>query len=260
MTPLVLLHGFTGSPASWDAVVQVLPPGTTAFRPTLLGHGGFSEAAARASEGVDTSDERVYPFEEELARLTRLLPPEPVHLCGYSLGARLALGIALSHPARIARLTLVSGQPGLTSDPARAERRGSDAAWCALLEASGIEAFVNAWEAQPLFASQAALPEAARARQRAIRLAHDPIGLARSLRVTGLAEMPDYGPRLRELSVPVTLLVGELDAKFLAFGREMSARLPAARLRIAPSAGHDLLLERPDLVAQELSNEESANA
>ena len=239
--PLVLLHGFTGSPAGFDGLLQALP-GVTAHRPALLGHGPPDAATAS-----------VQSFDNEVARLLELFPREPVHLAGYSLGARLALGIALSAPGRVARLTLVSGQPGLATEPEREARRHADARWCALLESRGIEAFADAWAAQPLFATQGHLPAATREHRRQERLRHDPRGLARSLRVTGLGEMPDYGPRLAALTLPVTLLVGELDAKFLTLGRTMAAALPQARLTIAPSAGHDLLLERPDLVALELS-------
>src|SRR5690348_15976815 len=107
MPPLFLLHGFTGSPASWDDVLSALPD-AEAHRPALLGHAPETERT-RA----------VRTFADEVARLAELLPPDPVHLCGYSLGARLALALALAHPARIARLTLISGQPGLPNEAER---------------------------------------------------------------------------------------------------------------------------------------------
>jgi len=237
--PLVLLHGFTGSPASWDGVVRCLT-GEPPTRPALLGHG-----APRATEART--------FSEEVERLVALFPSEPVHLAGYSLGARLALGIALAQPSRVARLTLISGQAGLASETARAERRRADAEWCALLESGGIERFVDGWERQPLFLTQTKIKAELRAQHRAGRLSHDPGGLARSLRVLGLAEMPDFAALLPNVRVPVTLVVGELDTKFVGLGREMAQAFPHARLVIAPNAGHDLLLEAPDLVARELS-------
>jgi 2-succinyl-6-hydroxy-2,4-cyclohexadiene-1-carboxylate synthase len=241
VTPLVLLHGFTGSPGSWDAVTQRLP-GPPPLRPALLGHGAPEATEARTFAG-------------ELERLVSLMPAEPVHLAGYSLGARLALGVAVAHPARVARLTLLSAQPGLASETARAERRRADAEWCALLESDGIERFVDAWERQPLFLTQTKMNAELRARHRAGRMSHDPAGLARSLRVLGVAEMPHFTPLLPNVGVPVTLLAGELDAKFLTLGRELAGAFPQARLVVAPGAGHDLLLEAPDLVARELAQE-----
>jgi 2-succinyl-6-hydroxy-2,4-cyclohexadiene-1-carboxylate synthase len=237
VTPLALLHGFTGTPASWDDALAALPA-TRALRPALLGHAPESDA----TQSVQT-------FDDEIVRLATLLPSEPVHLAGYSLGARLALALAVAHPERIARLTLVSGQPGLASAAEREVRRQADARWCALLESRGIEPFVAEWEALPLFATQARLPAALRARRRRERLSHDPTGLARSLRTTGLAEMPDLAPALPRLHVPVTLLAGALDPKFTAIAEQLASKLPHARLVIVPNAGHDLLLEAPSVVA-----------
>lgn len=235
--PLFLLHGFTGSPSSWDAVLTHLPT-RSARCPALLGHGN-------AAPDVRT-------FDDEVERLAGLFGSEPVHLAGYSLGARLALGLLVRYPARVACATFVGVHPGLASDAERSERRKSDARFITLLESCGIDAFVNAWVAQPLFATQASLPHAVRSRRERERLAHDPKGLARSLRVTGLAEMPNFRPLLGELDVPVTLLSGELDTKFTALADELSGLFPNARSTVVPSAGHDLLLERPDLVARQL--------
>jgi 2-succinyl-6-hydroxy-2,4-cyclohexadiene-1-carboxylate synthase len=239
VAPLFLLHGFTGSPSSWDAVLALVAA-RPALRPSLLGHG------APPPEGRT--------FAEEVARLAALLPDEPVHLAGYSLGARVALALALAHPARVARLTLVGVHPGLSTNQEKIARRESDAAWRRLLIEGGLERFLDAWDAQPLFATRARLPEAVTAAHRAARLRHDPLGLARSLEVLGLAEMPDFRPELPRLTMPVTLMAGELDVKFLALARELQSALPHATLRTAPGVGHDLLLERPDLIAAELRN------
>lgn len=236
--PLVLLHGFTGSADSWNDVLVRLP--TRAARcPLLLGHGA-------KAEGVTN-------FDDEVDRLGRELGETPVHLAGYSLGARLALGIAVRHPERVVRLTLIGVHPGLTSESERAERRRADARWIELLESCGIEAFVDAWSAQPLFANERSLPDTVRRRRHAERLRHDPKGLARSLRVTGLAEMPDFRPHLAGVRVPVVLVTGALDPKFSALAAELSRVIPRARHTVVSGAGHALLLERPDLVATELA-------
>jgi len=208
------------------------------LRPPLLGHGA-------PAPSVET-------FDDEIERLVTFFGPEPVHLAGYSLGARLALGIAVRHPTRVAELTLIGVHPGLATDAERDERRRADARWLELLETCGIEAFVGAWSAQPLFASQYRLPESVQVRRKKERLLHDPILLARALRVTSLAEMPNFRPLLGEARMPVTLLAGELDAKFAALAEELVELFPDGRWMIVPRTGHDLLLERPDLVARQL--------
>ena len=35
--PLVLLHGYTGGPASWDPLIALLPAGPPVIRETLVG-------------------------------------------------------------------------------------------------------------------------------------------------------------------------------------------------------------------------------
>jgi 2-succinyl-6-hydroxy-2,4-cyclohexadiene-1-carboxylate synthase len=234
MTPLLTLHGFTGSPRSWD----FLPPQKELPRldPALLGHAG-SDAGGE-----------VQSFEDEVDRLALLAPESGVHVVGYSLGARLALGLALRHPKRVTRLTLLSCHPGLHTPAERAARRASDQAWCDILLRRGVPAFVDAWQAQSLWYSQKQLPDALRQQRQSERLSHTAQGLALSLRLTGLGEMPDYGARLAELRVPVTLLAGAIDGKFSALAKHMAERLPQATLQIVAGAGHDLLLERPELV------------
>jgi len=230
---LLCLHGFTGSPRSFDFLPQEL----TRVTPALVGHTGSS-----AGDEVKT-------FEDEVDRLAGFAPA-PVHVVGYSLGARLALGLTVRHPERVARLTLVSAHYGLASDAERIARRRSDAAWCELLETRGLEAFVAAWEAQPLWTSQRALSPEQRALKKQERLAQSVTGLCRSLRVTGLAAMPNFAPALGKIRVPVAVLAGELDPKFCDLAQFLGQRIERARLQIVPGAGHDLLLERPEFVTE----------
>jgi 2-succinyl-6-hydroxy-2,4-cyclohexadiene-1-carboxylate synthase len=227
VTPLATLHGFTGRASDWDALSPALPL-------ALAGHDGAAVPAG-------------WSFAAEVDRVAALLPG-PVHLAGYSMGGRLALAVALAHPALVARLTLVSAHAGLESDAERAERRALDERWCATLETRGIQAFVSAWEAQPMWRSQDWLPGAVRDRQRDARLAHDPLALAAALRALGPGAMPDLWPALPRLAVPVTLVAGALDEKFTALAHRMAARIPAARVVIVGGAGHNLLLESPEQI------------
>lgn len=249
---LGLLHGFTGSPDSWDRVVAALEAqlGDAGVilevrRPALLGHSG-AEAPARS-------------FVEEADRLLDAVCGEAERvdlLCGYSLGGRLALTATLRRPERVARLVLVGAHIGLERAADRDQRRRDDQRWIELLEREGIEAFVDAWEALPLFAHQAELPPEVRAAHRTRRLAHHPHGLATALRQLGLAEMPPTQPQLHRLTMPVTLVAGHHDEKFNNINKKTAPRLPAPapRLRVGGS-GHDVVLERPGALATILAGE-----
>ncbi len=230
---LVLLHGFAGSPASWDDVVALLPPSLDILRPTLAGHDGTPPPAS---------------WEDEVARLAALVP-DGAHLCGYSLGARLALGILARHPHRSRRATLASAHPGLLAPADRAARADDDERWARRLEAGGLAHFSAAWDAHPLFAG---LPAAARAARTAGRARHDARSLAASMRALSLARMPAHPPDASD--TPLTLLVGAHDTKF----RALAARLPHATVEVVAHAGHDLLHENPAAVAAAICREDAS--
>lgn len=250
--PLVLLHGFTGSPASWDPVVARLEPGTRVIAPPLLGH----EPADPGASPADAPERDAATFEEEVfalfAHVWALTDGAPCHLAGYSLGARLALMMLVTAPEKFLSATLIGVNPGLATDAERERRRAADQRWIDLLE-RGIEAFVDEWERLPLWSTQRRLPPDVLADQRAARLRHDPRGLQRSLRVTGLTGMPDLRPHLARVSTHVDLMVGAEDPKFVTLAQETAALLPDARVVVVPDAGHNLLLERPRAVADELN-------
>jgi 2-succinyl-6-hydroxy-2,4-cyclohexadiene-1-carboxylate synthase len=162
------------------------------------------------------------------------------------MGGRLALALALRAPERVARLVLVSASPGLAEAAERAARRRADAALADRIEAIGVEAFAREWAAQPLFAGQ---PAEVAAAAHADRLRRGAAHHAARLRGLGTGVMPPLWERLGELSMPVALVVGERDAKYVALARRMQDRLRAAELVVVPGAGHAVALEAPAAVA-----------
>jgi len=231
MATWLCLHGFTGTPACFHA----LSAAGTLLTPVLSGHG----APASAWEAN---------FEAEVARVGRWLAErsrDRVHLLGYSLGARLGLGLLQAYPERFLSALLVGANPGLRTADERQERRQSDERQRQLLLTGGLEVFIEHWERQPLFATQAALSQELLAEQRRARLTHTAAGLAHALDALGLGSMPDYWTTLAELDLPIAVVVGERDTKFRRLGEAMLELLPSARLELAPGAGHNVVLERP---------------
>lgn len=232
---LVLLHGFTQTGRSWAPVVAALGERYRAFAPDLPGHGNSAER-------------RPASFGAAIAYL-RALREGPFGLVGYSMGGRVALAFALAHPERVARLVLVSSSPGIADAGERAARAAADAELASRIEAIGLEAFVDEWAAQPLFAG---LPRGVEDLARADRLRNTAPGLAASLRGMGTGVMEPLWARLGSLSMPVTVLAGERDEKFVALAEQMAAAIPSAEARVVEGAGHALHLERPDAVAAAL--------
>jgi 2-succinyl-6-hydroxy-2,4-cyclohexadiene-1-carboxylate synthase len=231
-TTVVLLHGFAGTGRAWDPVVARLDPERyTALAPDLRGHG-----AAR--------DARPVSFAACVADVLAAAP-DRFDLCGYSMGGRIALHVALAAPERIERLRLVATTAGIEDAAARAERRADDEALAAFADTATIEQFADRWAAQPLFAGTP--PDAARL-WRADLLRNDPRALAAALRGVGTGAMAPLWERLGELTMPATVLVGERDAKFVALGERLAGALPGAELVVVPGAGHGLPREAPEAI------------
>lgn len=238
--PVVILHGFTGSAHSMRGIAQPLAGQYETIVPDLPGHGRSTGLAAGR-----------YAFEQCVQDLVATLERdghERAHWIGYSMGARLALGCAVRHPRSVASLVLIGARAGIAEEGERAARRRADESLARRIEAHGIEAFVDEWMAQPLFATQRRLGPAFLEEQRRARLANDPHELAASLRGLGPAAQPALFAELARVTVPVLLVAGELDSAFIASSRELARRLPAAEVCEIADAGHAPHLERPDAV------------
>jgi 2-succinyl-6-hydroxy-2,4-cyclohexadiene-1-carboxylate synthase len=244
--PLVLLHGFTGSAATWAGLMARLAPRRQCIAIDLIGHGGSGAPADPARYTMECAV-------ADLAGILDALGMPGVDLLGYSLGGRLALQFAAAAPSRVRALILESASPGLASAAERAARIAADESLASAIERDGLEAFVARWEALPLWASQAALPLATRERLRAQRLRNNPQGLANSLRGMGTGSQRALWDELPRLRMPALVLAGALDAKFSAIAQEMADALPHAELAIVPNAGHAIHLEQPEIFAERVA-------
>ena len=203
------------------------------WQPVAQGHAGSYRTAP-----VDFT---TWTFEERIDELLEAVPPGSA-VVGYSMGGRLALHAALREPDRFGALALVGVTAGIEDATARADRRASDESLAEWMERQSIEEVVAHWEQQPVFATQ---PAELRERQRPGRLSHEPENLARLLRSAGQGASPPVWDRLAELRCPVLLTAGEQDRRYATAARRMAERLPRARVRLVPDAGHAPQLEAP---------------
>ncbi|GAC1491013.1 MAG: 2-succinyl-6-hydroxy-2,4-cyclohexadiene-1-carboxylate synthase [Solirubrobacteraceae bacterium] len=222
---IVLLHGFGGTHQHWDAL-----PRERYIAPDLRGHGAHPQLPATLSA--------------QLADIAGIAP-ESFELCGYSMGARVALHAALSMPARVRRLTLVSGTAGIADAAERAARAAADERLAQRIESGPIERFAEEWAGVELFAGD---PPAVRDLAARDSLRCTPEGLAAALRGLGAATVTAVWQRLEELRMPVRILAGERDRKYVAIAERLADRIAQAELVIVPRAGHRLALEAPETI------------
>lgn len=230
---LVLLHGFTQTGRLWGPFGETLAGRHRLVLVDLPGHGGSGDVRADL------------PSAAELVLAAAAAPDSPpFDLLGYSLGARVALHLALAHPDRVRRLVLIGATGGIEDDEARRGRRQRDEAAAAALEASGdVEGFLSRWLAAPMFAG---LPSPGLEERRRNTAA----GLASSLRLAGTGTQEPLWGRLGELTVPVLALAGADDPRFVAAGVRLSSGVLAGVFSAVPGAGHAAHLHQPALTAR----------
>ena len=225
-TSQVLLHGFTQTSRSWNRYIDFIDPQQSIIRVDAPGHGGSSTVAADLTTTAQMVVEQC-GFGDYI---------------GYSMGARLALHIALLRPENIRRLVLVSSSPGLQSPNERLTRVNSDEKLAREIAEIGVATFVEKWLSGPLFAGLTSTPADIQD-----RLRNSSDGLASSLRLCGTGAQQSLWDRLPELKMPVLLIVGERDQKFLQIGHEMKSRIGmSAELVVIENAGHSLHLEQTE--------------
>jgi len=223
---LVLVHGFTQTSACWGPVAGALAQDHTVVRVDAPGHGRSADVMAGLRGG---------------ARLIADQGGRAAYL-GYSMGARYCLHLALSNPELVDSLVLLGGTAGIEDPGERATRVEADERLAAQIEAHGVDAFLEAWMQNPLFAGLT--PEQA---MLDIRRRNTAEGLAMSLRHAGSGMQDPLWHKLHRLEMPVLVLAGERDDKFIELGRRMASLIGAnARFEVVHGAGHAAHLEQPE--------------
>lgn len=234
--PLVLLHGFLGCAADWDALVAEIGDTRTCLALDLPGH------AAEPWIGGEDDD----AFGRVVAWTAARIEAAGLGACdvlGYSLGGRLALGLMTARPDLLRRAVVVGASPGLEDEGERAGRRELDAVRAAALRSLPFEVWLDTWYAAPLFDSLRENPAfaAVRARRRTGR----PEALAAALEGLSPGRQPPLRQRLATCPVPALLMAGSLDATYAACAHRLAAANPRFEVQVLPEAGHAPHLEQP---------------
>jgi 2-succinyl-6-hydroxy-2,4-cyclohexadiene-1-carboxylate synthase len=231
--PFVWLHGFTQTRDSAHGFVSILAETLQVQTLDLPGHGLAHQVRASLDDTADL--------------VVESMGDGPVDLGGYSLGGRVALHVALRHPERVRRLVLLGATRGLASEEERAERRARDEALASRVLSLGVDAFLDEWLAQPLFATLSPDP-----RERAAR-SRDAEGLAASLRLAGTGTQRWLGQHLDALASPTLALAGAIDTKFADEAAAIARAVPAGVCLLVPGAGHAAHLEQPEVTARRVA-------
>ncbi|GEL77920.1 2-succinyl-6-hydroxy-2,4-cyclohexadiene-1-carboxylate synthase [Tenuibacillus multivorans] len=241
--PLVLFHGFTGSTATWNDLIDQFSTDYQCIAIDLPGHG----------QSRTTHLDGMIQCCEEVVQVLEQLDISTFDLLGYSMGGRTALVFTAYFPDKVNRLILEGASPGLEGE-AKIERQNRDEKLAQFIEEKGIQTFVEYWEDVPLFQTQKALSPEMKKKIRKERLSQDPDGLALSLRTMGTGAQPSLWGNLENLGLPVCLITGELDHKFTSLNQNMVQALPIARHEVVSNVGHAVHLENPEIFGKIVMN------
>ena len=232
--PVVLLPGF-GTDVSVFA--RQIPAWSEGFEVLAVNPRGVA--------GSDAPDGEIYPIAQAASDAAGIASG-PAHVVGASLGAAVALELALAHPERVRSLTLIT--PFVESG-GRLDAVAQS--WSRL--AGAVPSDELARTLLPWFFSVAALAEEAD-RERLVR------GLGKTLAQVPAATlarvqagMQDWsGSRLADLAtlaVPTLVVIAGADL-LTPDGETISAAIPGAKTLVVPGAGHAVTIEAPEEVAE----------
>lgn len=227
---LTLIHGWGSSPRVWDRLREHLPAAREVRTAALPGHGGGRLERASLDAWAEVLLDAL---------------PQSTALCGWSLGALVAMQLALRAPARFGRLILIGASPCFV--------RRAD--WPCALGAEEVDEFMRAFDAEPASLQKRfrALQSLGDARRREVLQALADAGapLAGPTHRTMAAGLQilrdsDLRPQLARLAQPVRLLHGACDALMPAEAAvALADLLPDGRLSVFDDCAHAPQLSRP---------------
>jgi pimeloyl-ACP methyl ester carboxylesterase len=239
-TPLVLLHGITGSWRIWAPVIPALEAYHDVFAPTLPGHRG---ADPLPSVSLDT-------IADGIERSLDAAGLETVHLVGNSLGGWLSLELARRGRARSV----------VALSPAGAWRNGRDLRRVVFLVGSSAKVVLITPHLGPLLrrprSRRALLRQVMEHGERVppsavVELLEDVAGCTMLADFMGyVRSSSSYAGGLDDAPFPIRIAWAEHDRTipFAAYGRPMLDALPNAEHVTLPGVGHVPMYDDPALV------------
>lgn len=247
--PIILfLHGFMGNIHEFDEVIKLLFDDFSYLIIDLPGHGK-----------TQVLDDEYYTMASTATAIIQLLDQLKIDQCyliGYSLGGRLALYLTLHFPSRFIKVILESASPGLATEMARLARIKSDAQIARklnrIINKDDFYHFLNNWYQQRIFGKIKNHPQYQS--MIASRLTNYPPNLVKSLQFMGTGSQPCLWELLTENTIPLLLLVGEEDQKFIDINIAITEKCNFAKLQIIHDVGHNIHLENTLAVVQNIQD------
>lgn len=236
--PLFLIHGIGANRDAWRLLLPKLVREFTVISYDLRGHGNSANGKSRFN-----LDDLVNDLEWVRARSGF----QYAHFAGHSLGGMIAPAYARAFPDHVTSLALISTAAGRSLE-SRLKLQQLLAAMRNSSVREQLPALEQRWFTEHFMSTQTELV-AARKQQ---VLATDSEVFLNAFDLYATTEMIDWLP---EIHVPALVITGALDAGCSPhLNRGIAEALPQAVLKIIPGYKHALLLEAPEILADQLIN------
>lgn len=245
---ILFLHGFMGDLSEFKEVIAILSKQFYCVAINLLGHGQTRVIDPKIDQDDYYTIQSTANF---VIKFLDLLRVDRCFLVGYSMGGRVALYLTIHFPQYFCRTILESASAGLQTDQERGDRLAKDRLLAATLEAGDLRLFLENWYQQPIFATLRSHPNFAQMLEQ--RLNNSPALLAKSLCNLSTGMQPSLWEKLPENQVPLLLLAGELDPKFVQINRQMKQLCKYSQLEIIPKCGHNIHFENPQIFIDKIT-------
>jgi len=247
--PVILIHGFGGSMWQWEQQQHTL---SQHFRVLTLDLPG---AGLSDKPEIDYRPDQMLDFFVGFMDAVNI--PQAT-LVGNSMGAGLAIGMALAHPTRVAKLVLIDGLPQhvmekLTSPSVRRAIETSAPSWLVSFGNMLFGGLMTESVLREIVHDQALLTPAVIERSNRNRQRPGLVNPLMTVRENLPLWESGFATRVGEITHPTLVIWGEEDRVFpIAVGDELHQTIKGSRFIRIPKAGHIPQWERPDLVNQEL--------
>ena len=236
--PLVWSHEFAGDYRSWEPQVRFF---SRRYRVITYCARGYPPSDVPDELDAYSQEQAV----EDLRGLLDHLGIERAHVGGLSMGGNVALNFGLAHPDMARSLIVAGTGTGSDSPESFAE---NVAGFAARLESGGMAAMEDYTRGPARVQLLRKDPKGWR--EFAEQFAeHSATGSAFTFRGVQGRRPPIYAleERLRALTVPTLILVGDEDDPCIEPAIFMKRCIPTSGLAMIPQSGHAINLEEPDL-------------
>ena len=230
---LVFMHGIGGNRTNWTEQVESFA--ARGFRAVSWDARGYGDSDDYDGP-LDFSD-----FSHDLARLLDHYDVERAHLCGLSMGGRIAQDFHALYPERIATLALVAtfaGQSNFT--PAERER------FVALRLKPLAEEGKEPKDIAPVVATTLRGPDATEAQYARLVASMAALHKESYMKTVRATSMFERSAELEAIRAPTLLIYGDGDSLTTPeIGRGLHDRIAGSEFVVIPRAGHLINLEKP---------------